>query len=652
MKKSFLLFSAISVLGAANAQQDRSVAIDRHATNHMAKIDQNQLTPSKTVTIPNAKAASTIDIGTSYNVYGILGDRQNQVVYNPDINTVAFVHRQNDGGPGGANASGIMSIDYSTDGGATWTVNPYQTTPTGSGATWNGNRYPNMAIYNPTSNTNSANAFMVQAGPALETGTGSNDNGWAKTFRSSFKLDGTLLDESYDFNSMSTLNDPNEWGAAGLYVTSQGTVWYAATNNNNSGATPNPAYDVDDNYSEYFLVRGDFNATNDNFDWTVVDTIAPNWNTTDNNGTAYNMSGLMNMAWSVDGNTGYLVIMGSWGANTMWRPYVMKTTDAGATWNNVNDFDFSNDPVLQCQVFPANIVGTPRPWFADYDLIVGNDDELRIFVDIQSQSSAHPDSLLYAFTATQSHGLYEVVTNGTGWDVTFVDSIYVADHEYDATNQLSHFVRPQASRAQDGSKVFYTWLASDPTLSIEREFPVVHSRGHDISSDMWTPITNLSSGTNADFVSAYATMSVDVIQNGTEKAFELPIVYGTDAGSALSNGLTAPQWTFLRGVGFDGADFTETAIADPCAVGVEENTLVESNVSLFPNPTNGSFEIILGDINNFNYTVFDIVGNVVANSVVNGNRAKVDLSNNAKGAYFVSIETAEGSITKKVMLTK
>lgn len=648
MKKSFLIFSAISVLASVNAQ-DRSVAVHKHVKNNMAKIDQEQAAPAKQVAIPNAKAASTIDIGTSYNVFTILGDRQNQVVYNPDINTVAFVHRQNDGSVGG---SGIISLDYSTDGGANWTVNPFQTTPTGSGGTWNGNRYPNMALYNPTSNTDPANAFMVQVGPALETGVGSNDNGWAKTFRASSKLDGTLLDETYDYNSLSTLNDPNEWGPGGLYVTSQGTVWYASTNSNNSGATPNPAYDVDDNYSEYFLVRGDFNASNNNFDWTVVDTIAPAWNTTDNNGSPYNMSGLMNMAWSVDGNTGYMVIMGSWGANTMWRPYVMKTTDAGTTWNNVNDYDFSTDPVMSCVVQPANGTGLPRPWFSSYDLVVGSDNELRIFAEIQSQSSAHPDSLLFAFTSPLTTGLFEVVTNGTGWDVQYVDGIYVADHEYDATNQLSHFVRPQAARSQDGTKVFYTWLASDTLLSIEREFPIILSRGHELSSDMWTPITNLSAGTAADYVSAYQTMAVDAIENGNDKAWELPIVYGTAAGgSALSDGLSAPQWTFLRGVGFDQAEFTQTSL-NPCTISIGENELTSTDVTIFPNPSNGVFTIELSDVTKFNYTVIDVIGNVVNTNNVNGNKVSINLSNNAKGAYFVTVESENGSITKKVMLTK
>lgn len=651
MKKSFLLISAFAVLGSTSFAQNNATHI---GIKNMARIDQEQnATPVKQISIPNAKAASIVTLGTSYNVFSILGDRQNQVVYNPDINTVAFVHRQNNGGPGGANASGIISLDYSTDGGATWTVNPYQTTPTGSGASWNGNRYPNIGLYNPTGNTSSANAYMVEVGPGLETGANSMDNGWANTFRASHKLDGTDLDETYDFNSISTLGDPNEWGAGGLYVNANGVVWYAATNSNNSGATPNPAYDVADNYSKYFLVRGDFNSTNNNFDWTVVDTIAPTWNTTDNNGNLYNMSGLMNMAWSVDGNTGYLVIMGSWGANTMWRPYVMKTTDGGSTWSQYADYDFSNDPVLQCQVFPSLTTGMPRPWFSSYDLVVGSDDQLKIFTEIQSQSSAHPDSLLYAFTATQSTSLYEVSTNSSnGWDVTFVDSIYVADHTYDALNNLSHFVRPQAGRSQDGTKTFYTWTASDPSFGPEREYPYINARGHDLSTNMWTTIENLCSGTAADFVSAYQTLAVDAIENGTEKTYELPLVYATAAGgAALNDGLAPPQYSFLRGVGFDASDFTETAIADPCTVGISEKKLTANNVNIYPNPTNGMFMISLPKAN-FSYTVTDVLGNIVLSNNVIGNKTSVDLSNSAKGAYLVKIDTDNGSVTKKVMVTK
>jgi hypothetical protein len=94
--------------------------------------------------------------------------------------------------------------------------------------------------------------------------------------------------------------------------------------------------------------KGVFNAINNNFDWTA-DTISPNWNTTMNftSNSPTNVSGLANMAWSPNGMIGYMVTMGAAGSNTMYRPYVMKTTDGGNNWNNVNDYDFSTNSVMQ-----------------------------------------------------------------------------------------------------------------------------------------------------------------------------------------------------------------------------------------------------------------------------------------------------------------
>jgi hypothetical protein len=656
--KKYLLFASAAFFAVSVNAQDRSKTVLMDV-NRLAKIDiQSQnLQPIKQVTAPNAKASSAISIGTSDNVYGILGDRQNQVVYNPAINTVAFCHRQNAGGPGGPNASGIISLDFSTNGGATWTVNPFQTTPTGSGSLWNGNRYPNIGLYNPTGNTNSANAYMVEVGPALETGTNSNENGWAKTFRSTSKLDGTNLDETYNFNSYSTQNDPNEWGAAGLYVTANGDAWYASTNNNNSSNTsPNPAYNVADNYSKYFLTKGVWNNSTNKYDWTTTDTIVPGWNTTLGTSGTVNAGGLMNMAWSPDGNTGYFVVMGSWGtANTMMRPYVMKTTDAGATWNQYADYDFSNNTLLQCMIQPSTSTGTVRPFFSSYDVVVDNNNQLKIFGEILSGSSAHADSLNYVYTARQSGHLYETSTNSSGgWDVAFVDSVYVDDFEYDATNQLSHYVRPQAARSQDGSKLFYTWLGSDPSFSTEREYPNVYATGHEVSSNTWTPITDLTTNlSGAEYVTAYQTMAVDVIENGGDKSWELPIVYGTNLnGTAITDGASPVQWHYLKGIGFDQVEFTRTAIVDPCAVSVDELSLVDGDVNVYPNPTNGIIEINVADATNFNYTIIDVVGNVVTNNTVNGNRTTINLTNNALGVYFVTINTNNGSITKKVMLTK
>ncbi len=648
--KKYLLLASVAIFAASVNAQDLSKAVYRDA-DRAAIIDQeSNNVPIKQTTVPNEKAASTILLGTSYNVFSTLGDRQNQVVYNPTINTVAFVHRQNDQAAGG---SGIISFDYSTDGGATWTVNPFQTTPGLDGGNSNGNRYPNVGIYAPTANT--TDAYIVNVGPSLANNAAAT-NGWAKTFRATAKFDGSNLDETYISNSqVGAANDNNEWGAGGLYVTALGDAFYASTNSNNTGLTSD---DFLGSSHDYFINRGVWNGGTNSFDWTT-DTIVPGWYTDNLNGPSTNIAGLMNMAWSIDGMTGYMVMIGadSNGTNnTMRRPYVVKTTDGGANWAVMPDFDFSTDPTFQCMIQPLNTnPAIQRPFFSSFDIVVDANNQLRIFAEVLSGFSDVQDSSGFIFGAIQTQGLYEVATNSTGgWDVTFIDSIYVDDHPWDvSTSGLSHFVRPQASRSQDGTKIFYSWIGSDATLSTTREFPQVWSTGHDLTSGMWTPVMNLSNGNNSDFVAAYQTVAVDVIENGGDKQWELPIVYATAiGGSPLSDALTGTQWNFIKGIGFDQSEFTVTPPPTPCAVGVDENPLVGSDIAIYPNPTNGVISISINDVKEFNYSVVDVVGNVVATNHVNGSKTIIDLTTNAKGVYFVTIDTENGSITKKVMLTK
>lgn len=94
-----------------------------------------------------------------------------------------------------------------------------------------------------------------------------------------------------------------------------------------------------------------------------------------------------------------------------------------------------------------------------------------------------------------------------------------------------------------------------------------------------------------------------------------------------------------------------------CNVGIYENTLNESNVTLFPNPFNSSFHVnfYLSTNDNFKIYITDILGNIVKNIEQNGfhegsNTIEIDLSNNElkNGMYFLNIISNRGSIVKKL----
>jgi hypothetical protein len=82
------------------------------------------------------------------------------------------------------------------------------------------------------------------------------------------------------------------------------------------------------------------------------------------------------------------------------------------------------------------------------------------------------------------------------------------------------------------------------------------------------------------------------------------------------------------------------------------NSLTENDlISISPNPTNDFISISLGTDNKmaFNVTLIDASGRVLLNESHNGNSVELDLIEFGTGMYIVSVETANGAVTNKVM---
>ncbi|MEQ1734553.1 MAG: N-acetylmuramoyl-L-alanine amidase [Bacteroidia bacterium] len=163
-------------------------------------------------------------------------------------------------------------------------------------------------------------------------------------------------------------------------------------------------------------------------------------------------------------------------------------------------------------------------------------------------------------------------------------------------------------------------------------------------------------GTTVDAVDA-----VVALYSGTSCLSSTEIACAGGTGGAggvtktlVANNLTAGQTYWIRIY-----DYGTVAPLDPnfeiCVTSTTITNLgtlsseIINTVSIFPNPSNAIFTI-QGAQKISNISVYNTVGQLVLNTINDNNTAQIDLSNNAKGIYFVQLQIDNNTITKKIIL--
>lgn len=527
--------------------------LDGIATDHDPK-----LSPIQEDLIRAGSTGNFIAIGTAYNIFTILTEGQNQVSWNEDLESVVFVHRHNAGTPGG---SGGLAFDRSTDGGETWTTN------TGISPGYNtgsfpgnlGNRYPSGILYNPTGNTNPDNAYVAAVGPALN--AASPDASWGLVFRNSARADGSAVSEFYG-------GDPgdSEYFPYGFSQTPDGSLWYLSTVRNGTGSVSADSL----NGSKFKLWKGIFNSSSSDFDWTLAATLRPDYYTYLDGGflNRYNTF-TYNLAFSPDGQIGYAVIIGGLASGVFTglspKPIVYKSTDAGNSWNPLPDFDFATLPAMADFLIGANQGEGPiLPYFTTLDATVDQDGSLHLVSEVNSRftASSDPDSLYFIYLANAQpvSCIYHLITStGSDWTATVLDTVRTEDGGLinPGADNLSVGTNPQISRNADGSKVFFTWAATDITILNTNDLPNLLGRGYDVDEEEYTFISNFTEGTGFDGVAFFPTMAPIVIETGSDFDYELPVVFAIPGSDAAS----PAQFVYANGIGFNESDFGALAPA-------------------------------------------------------------------------------------------
>ncbi len=129
---------------------------------------------------------------------------------------------------------------------------------------------------------------------------------------------------------------------------------------------------------------------------------------------------------------------------------------------------------------------------------------------------------------------------------------------------------------------------------------------------------------------------------------------------SVFNGQTAAGvWTLTVNdlANQDGGSLTGWGLnicTNPVVTGISNSSL-NNAISIYPNPTNGMFNVFIGSSADevFTYKVTNNLGQLMETKTIAANQNhQIDLSGNAAGIYFVTIQGENGIRTEKIILQK
>ena len=609
MKKVFLLLTlSVFVLGL-NAQTYKNTETMKAPNNH-AIIDYDASDVQQT-----APYRGGTMIGWAPNIYGTMLSGVHQVMYNEDINTVVFIHRQD-----GLDDSGELGFDFSTDGGDTWTSDNHLSQTMGTTSAHC--RYPSITIFNPDGNTDPASASVVATGPALSDDFG----GWGWVFEIDAPIAaGSTANEFYGTVS----GDNDDFHPYGIEMGPDGTAWSVSIN-----------YDVvaEAYIGDVFLSKAVWNGT-DAMTWTNnVHTFTPNYNTSGGDK-------LFN-GWDVavdpnDPDHLYVVIncceVGD--PIDVASPHVWETTDGGEEWTQIASPDFTAEPFATAlDEYIIYNEGEPmKPYIAEIDATVDANGALHIMSD--TYSGAADWGYIYAAFTNNPEGPGEPTQhyidfwwNGTEWDMIYIKS---KECESATWGDVETYLHPQISRTGNGNQINYTWSQTYQDADSLNTSPNMWAYAWAIDgTTMEAPVNLTPEGDPAAGICFFPHVSPVSILNEDDGTVELPIVInmitfvgGSDVdpveGLYLSD-YTIPYYPFSSGV---------------------EHVRTSSDIIVYPNPVADKVYVSQGRT----ATVYNMLGAKVYEQTSQEGTLVIDMDSFSSGTYIFKVQTENGVITKKVI---
>jgi hypothetical protein len=217
------------------------------------------------------------------------------------------------------------------------------------------------------------------------------------------------------------------------------------------------------------------------------------------------------------------------------------------------------------------------------------------------------------------------------------------------TNAMGWNHRLQASRTEDGKKIFAVWSDSDASYwqVTDNFYPDIIAYGKDVITGLRTDVKNFTKGNVDYYGNNYWQYASDITMRDGSK-YRIPVTTtntnGTDPTDSVAH-------LFLTGVYFNETDFVANA-------GVNEiNSKSNFNVSQnYPNPFNDRSAVVvtLATPANLSLEVTNMLGQKVFEvpsfyASTGNHTLYINGENLETGVYFYSVKVNQEVITRKMV---
>jgi PKD repeat protein len=484
---------------------DRGVISSSPGNYFNGKLDEigfwnRALTQQEITAYYNQIPISTITLGTAINPYNQYGPGSTRVSYSPEINSVLFVHRGNPA-ISGQGANNRAYFDYSINGGQSWSTNVGPVLQNNLITGVSSSRYPQGIIYNPTGNTNIANARIFAMGSHS---TGQN-NFWGTLSVGQCKLDGTNQSDKIFRPGTAYIPQSLTERVIGEYWTVDDTT-------------------VDGKITIY---KGLYSNLGDSISWSVQFQLPKSRTLFSRliDGNVHYTSPII--AFSPNGQYGWIATNGEISGSTLdstLYPIFWSTNNGGLTWSGPQVVRLTS-----LQNVSAALNGKKPTATIDNDLIVDKNGNPH-FVFVVAPKASTPYT--YTNPVNVKYPIFNITKQNNNWTAKLIDSVASVNGIYTGTS-MSHNNDIMLSRTKDGSKIFYNWVDTEPSLQVTpgiNNSPNLYTKGFNVNTNSYS-ITNCPTRyTSMDGLVYLPNMS-EIVSDSVSNGYKLHAVVTSFTGN-------------------------------------------------------------------------------------------------------------------------